>query len=345
MFTRNYYYYLAQGNGIPEQFVPAYFNNVTNATVSLRTKQSTGSLRPYLGTIATSYSYSGIIFGDGTSEPTLDDCRLSGNIITTVASTYIDIDVDIMDDGIRAITTHTIRNTGSNNITIREMGIIGYMTGGAGGSYYVLLEHSLLETPITISPNATANISYTIFHPYSTGGFTRAYDLLCGCGDVGSSSRNESLTSKILSVNGKAYYSINPTWGDYWYGTCKYETLLTVYPSEGTMRQGIILGNGTAEATPYDYKLSGDVITSAEITSMFALYEDIGDGIKTTKSYIVKNTGSENITISEVGIIGTTYSNSGWINLLIYRSLLETPVTVVPGESAQIDLVTYQPCN
>lgn len=114
----------------------------------------------------------GVVFGNGTAAESIDDYNMSGDLFTTyeVSSTneYV-----VDDNGASRTITYTLTNTGTEDFTVSEIGIIGYLSErfdalkSTGYDYYyatnILLERTLLETPITIpANNGVGQVSYTI---------------------------------------------------------------------------------------------------------------------------------------------------------------------------------------
>lgn len=99
---------------------------------------------------------SGVYFGTGATAPSYDDYTLSGDIIhTATASTAVNI-ADL-DNG-KAITgKYTITNTGAEEITISEIGLVY-----AFSTFRILVERTVLDTPVTIPAGGIGLVEYTI---------------------------------------------------------------------------------------------------------------------------------------------------------------------------------------
>ena len=116
-------------------------------------------------------SESGVILGNGNTPPTLQDYKLSGNLITSYeySSSVSSLQVE---EGIEITATYTITNTGSENMTISEIGMIAPVCSGsttaADGSYVNLVERTVLETPVTIPAGGVGQVTYTIRMNYPT---------------------------------------------------------------------------------------------------------------------------------------------------------------------------------
>ncbi len=57
-----------------------------------------------------------------------------------------------------------VRNDGSSNVTVKEIGLYGNPTysGSSGGSNTCLLARKVLETPVTIAPGETYSFNYVL---------------------------------------------------------------------------------------------------------------------------------------------------------------------------------------
>lgn len=118
---------------------------------------------PCMNHVRTSYGYGGAVFGTGDTTPTFDDYKLSGDLVTTInasGSTVVTQD----DDGYTYVCTYTISNTGSADITIKEVGLILY--GRANSSF--LIERTVLDSPLTIPAGGIGQVEYTIRMNYPT---------------------------------------------------------------------------------------------------------------------------------------------------------------------------------
>lgn len=114
--------------------------------------------------------YLGVIFGTGTTQPTLDDYQMSGeHFVEYTVSQSLTVDSD--DLGVTYTCVYTLTSTASEDVTIGEIGLSGVAKRKLGSSFYCtgfLVERTLLETPITISPGGVAQITYTLRINYPT---------------------------------------------------------------------------------------------------------------------------------------------------------------------------------
>lgn len=109
------------------------------------------------------FSACGVCFGSGTTPPTEDDYRMEGDLFTT----YNYSQTSASNKSTMSYT-YTITNTGTEDFTIREVGLIASAYAKHSSNYYyysdcVLLERTVLESPITIPANGgVGQITYTL---------------------------------------------------------------------------------------------------------------------------------------------------------------------------------------
>lgn len=130
-------------------------------------------------------------------------------------------------------------------------------------------------------------------------------------------------------INGLLYYSsFAPTIGAVSLGRCISNNIETAELSYSS----IIIGNGTTPVTFDDYKLDSQ-ITSGWTKTGFVIntptYDSVTKKFSNTVTFIITNTSTSELIFSEVGIVG----QYGSTPLLLYREVLDTPITVAPGES------------
>ena len=110
-------------------------------------------------------SYGGILFGTGTTPPTIDDYTISGEIITGLAAT-VAYDTSYDDTGRTMKATYTITNNNDNAVTIGE--IAAFSGSGNSSGYSILLDRTVLDSPVTIEPGGVGQVTYTIEFKYPT---------------------------------------------------------------------------------------------------------------------------------------------------------------------------------
>lgn len=110
------------------------------------------------------YYYGGVFFGDGDTPPTPDDYALSGNVITTATATAV-VTKTVDANGVTITGTYTITNTGTENITIAEVGLF---EGFSNSMCDYMMERTVLDSPITIPAGGVGQVTYTIRMDYPT---------------------------------------------------------------------------------------------------------------------------------------------------------------------------------
>ena len=120
---------------------------------------------PFLSNV-TFNSYGGILIGSGATPPTLDDYRLEAQITSGMTAS----NSRGFDENGNPYTIITLTNASDKAITVREIGVVGsgYYNAGSSGSKNVLLDRTILESPITIEPGGVGQITYTIRMNYPT---------------------------------------------------------------------------------------------------------------------------------------------------------------------------------
>ena len=111
----------------------------------------------------------GAIIGTGTVPPTMDDYCLSGTLITTFTATgAVTKGSDDLGEYLTAL--YTITNTGTEDFTIGEIGLIGAGHSGSSSAANVkmLLERTVLDEPVTIPAGGVGQVTYTIRMNYPT---------------------------------------------------------------------------------------------------------------------------------------------------------------------------------
>lgn len=102
---------------------------------------------------------------------------------------------------------------------------------------------------------------------------------------------------------------------------------------------GVILGTGNTPATPDDYKLAGDTITTFSYSSN-GESKETDKGYECNATYTITNTGTSAFTISEIGFLMPLYTSSSGSDgkMLIERTVLDNPLTI---EAGGIGVLTY----
>lgn len=104
---------------------------------------------------------------------------------------------------------------------------------------------------------------------------------------------------------------------------------------------GIAVGTGTIAPQKADYKLENDVSTSFARQGSPATIVSYGDDYSECYATVpIKNTSSEAITLTEIGLYFDVYCTVGGTytvnHILFDRTLLSSPITIGAGETKSI---------
>lgn len=168
MLLRNYFVvYSAQTTGNPNDlnFVD------TGGTSRKASKTVHNSYYKYLSTSLNfesleqvntngAFSNPGVYFGDG-SAVSKEDYKLSGSCISGISVSVVDSSEN-SEECFIARKVYTITNGNSAAITISEIGYVGSCIFGSNTVAGALLEHTVLESPITIEPGGVGQVTYEI---------------------------------------------------------------------------------------------------------------------------------------------------------------------------------------
>lgn len=97
-----------------------------------------------------------IYLGTGNVTPTIDDYKLSGELITSLASQELNTTANNNSITFSAIAT----NNTESPVTIKELGLGGYSSGST--ACVVLLTRDVLATPVTLNTGDSKTFSITI---------------------------------------------------------------------------------------------------------------------------------------------------------------------------------------
>lgn len=108
----------------------------------------------------------GIVFGSGTTAPTIDDIDLENRIKSGLSISCGGLNVGKVADGqYCAWAAHTVTNTSEEEITISEIGILTNFVTSNTANAAILMERTVLDEPVTIAPGEQKIITYKInFH-------------------------------------------------------------------------------------------------------------------------------------------------------------------------------------
>lgn len=114
----------------------------------------------YANSTANADNYSGIFFGDGTTAPSKSDYNLSGNRVTGYSVDQIVNTYSVEGDTLTSSLKITLTNTSDSAITISEIAWFVLSRYANKSSCYVMLDRTLLETPVTIPAGQTGIVVY-----------------------------------------------------------------------------------------------------------------------------------------------------------------------------------------
>ena len=119
---------------------------------------------------------------------------------------------------------------------------------------------------------------------------------------------------------------------------------LTNWDSDtGSAPANIVIGSGTTPPVATDTKIENEIINNISYVVLTTTI-DTTNGI-ITYDKIMKNNGSDTITINELGLtwaIGTeSWSSHTGYQVLVYREVLDTPLIGEPGETFTVS-ITHQ---
>lgn len=168
MFTKNYYRALAAfSSGRNITIVSANRNNYAlnyeyaDRLIAIsKSNNDYPSLKKFnkYEKESNSYSYYGVVFGNGTTQPTIDDYQLAGDHFQTYDATVV-VTQNGTEDYEEVVAIYTITNTGTTEFTISEIGLTAC---GGSNNQGTLIERTLLDTPVTIPAGGIGQVTYTI---------------------------------------------------------------------------------------------------------------------------------------------------------------------------------------
>jgi len=144
----------------------------------------------------------------------------------------------------------------------------------------------------------------------------------------------------LISISGSSQHITDYGGGarGIWFSTVNSLSTLNTTPTNG--RGYIILGNGTTEPTPEDYRLESQITENLSC-----------DNVSVSRNTMIKtytatfsNSGTSPMTVTEIGYVSRfakIYNAGDYIydDFLMDRTVLDTPITIPAGESRT---VTYE---
>lgn len=172
MLLRNYYIALAaatMGKNSEMAYAPkdtsgdiSYYIDYPTSSIQIGQTNSRNYYTPNMNVVKTQYGgtgYGGVIFGTGTTPPSIDDYKLSGEVVSTITCTAA-VTKTADDAGVTYQGLYTITNTGNNDVTIGEVAIICAIRSTYG--WDMLLERTVLDEPLTIPAGGIGQVTYTV---------------------------------------------------------------------------------------------------------------------------------------------------------------------------------------
>lgn len=133
---------------------------------------------------------------------------------------------------------------------------------------------------------------------------------------INSSGKDFNGNSLIIDMN----QSSNFRGADYKYVT---------YPEENWDGIYLLIGSGNSEESINSYRLDSVISNYMCISQMHTLDTEFNNNLLTVVRTI-QNTSTEEFTIKEVGLFAANY--------MVARELLETPITIQPGEKYTLSM-------
>jgi hypothetical protein len=105
----------------------------------------------------------GVVFGSGTTAPTIDDIDLEHRITSGLSILSGGLSLGKVADGqYCAWASYTVTNTSEEEITISEIGILTNFVVSNSENAAILMERTVLDEPIVIAPGDQKIITYAI---------------------------------------------------------------------------------------------------------------------------------------------------------------------------------------
>lgn len=111
---------------------------------------------------------------------------------------------------------------------------------------------------------------------------------------------------------------------------------------------GVYFGTGTTQPTLSDYTMESPITSGLSVLGASLVEDHEGSSHRLRCVYTIQNTSESDITISEIGIFSrvnaanlynlSTGTNQ-WKYVLMYRDILETPITIQAGKTKLIEYV------
>lgn len=152
----------------------------------------------------------------------------------------------------------------------------------------------------------------------------------------------KTLTNEIVTTTNNLQNSAfdKPNYGmpsfNYYFFTSFFSKTVSTSTNDKNV---VAFGTGSTPPSVDDYWLSGDLITGISIVAQGITRANTEGGVGFTNKLTVENTGSDTIVINEMAIIARCYYNASSYDgpAMVDRTVLDTPLTLAPGEQGTID--------
>lgn len=117
--------------------------------------------------IPSSYLFIGTRIGTGATPATADDYTMESVITSGLITAESNTVTVTKENGFVAVyATYTVTNTGTTAVAISEIGLFGATNGSSSGTKPILMDRTVLESPIVINPGEAKPLTYTIRFNY-----------------------------------------------------------------------------------------------------------------------------------------------------------------------------------
>lgn len=175
MITKNFYVLVAAGityDSERKSFPIKGWAGSNSAYYSWSNYGPEITIKSAMQTVATSapretVAFTKVMFGTGDTPPTINDYNLSGELITGLVATKVTTNY-INSDSFSISTLYTLTNTGTEAVTIKEVGLGQSFKYHGNSDNSCLIERTVLDTPVTIPAGGIGQVEYTITLTYPT---------------------------------------------------------------------------------------------------------------------------------------------------------------------------------
>ena len=167
MITKNFYKMLAAMMANLQDFTATSFNGST-VTMNEYNWENRFEWNVLLSNLQKSANSSnGVVLGNGDTPPTFEDYTLAGDLISNFVFTASVSTLKTDGSGVTIRALYTITNNNSSEITIKEIGLIVNGTqfnsgSGPDAKNKIILDRTVLDTPVTIPAGGIGQVVYTI---------------------------------------------------------------------------------------------------------------------------------------------------------------------------------------